>query len=87
MKVDELNISPITTPEHADLTEIRRYIRDDHDPYGFDTVFVEEVTWDAVCEPSTTCASISTVNFQTQTLPRRRAITSRASSPAKYRHC
>jgi hypothetical protein len=49
MKVDELNISPITTPEHPDPTDIRRYIRDDYGFYGFDTVFVEEATWKALC--------------------------------------
>jgi predicted DNA-binding ribbon-helix-helix protein len=49
MKVDELNISPITTPEHPDPTDIRGYIRDDYGFYGFDTVFVEEATWKALC--------------------------------------
>jgi predicted DNA-binding ribbon-helix-helix protein len=48
--IDELNIGPITTPEHPDPAEIRRYIRDDYGFYGFDTVFVEDATWKTLCD-------------------------------------
>jgi predicted DNA-binding ribbon-helix-helix protein len=50
VNIDELNIGPITTPEHPDPTEIRRYIRDDYGFYGFDTVFVEDATWKVLCD-------------------------------------
>jgi predicted DNA-binding ribbon-helix-helix protein len=50
VNIDELNIGPITTPEHPDPTEIRRYIRDDYGFYGFDTVFVEDATWNVLCD-------------------------------------
>jgi hypothetical protein len=50
LNIDELNIGPITTPEHPDPTEIRRYIRDDYGFYGFDTVFVEDATWKVLCD-------------------------------------
>jgi predicted DNA-binding ribbon-helix-helix protein len=46
MKLDELNIGPITTPEHP--SELRRYIRDDHGFYGFDCLVLEDATWNAL---------------------------------------
>jgi hypothetical protein len=49
MKIDELNIGPITTPEHPDPTEIRRYIRDNYGFYTFDCGFLEDATWNALC--------------------------------------
>ena len=50
MKIDELNIGPITTPEHPDPTEIRRSIRGDYGFYGFHCVFLEDVTSNALCD-------------------------------------
>ena len=48
MKIDELNIGPITTPEHPDPSEIRGYIDDEYGLYGFDWVFLEDATWTPV---------------------------------------
>jgi predicted DNA-binding ribbon-helix-helix protein len=50
MKIEEIHIGPITTPDCPDPTESPRYIRDDYGFYGFDTVFLEEATWKALCE-------------------------------------
>jgi predicted DNA-binding ribbon-helix-helix protein len=50
MKIDEIRIRPITTPDCPDPTEIARYIRADYGFCGFDTVFLEEATWKALYE-------------------------------------
>ena len=50
MKIEEIHTGPITTPDCPDPTESPRYIRDDYGFYGFDTVFLEEATWNALCE-------------------------------------
>ena len=50
MKIDELNIGPITTPEHPDPTEIRPSIRSDYGFHDFDCVFLEDATWNALCD-------------------------------------
>jgi hypothetical protein len=39
VKVDELNIDAITSPEHPDQSEVRRYICDDCGFYRVDCVF------------------------------------------------
>src|SRR5271170_1969354 len=48
--LDDIFMKPITTPEHPDPTEARRYIRDDDGFYGYDYVFLEDATWNALCE-------------------------------------
>jgi predicted DNA-binding ribbon-helix-helix protein len=50
VKPDQIIIGPITTPDCPDPAEIPRYIRDDYGFYGFDTVFLEDATWNALCE-------------------------------------
>jgi hypothetical protein len=50
VKVEQIIIEPITTPDCPDPTEIARTIRDDDGFYGYDTVFLEEATWKALCE-------------------------------------
>jgi predicted DNA-binding ribbon-helix-helix protein len=50
VKVEEIINEPITTPDCPDPTEIRRTIRDDDGFYGYDTVFLEDATWNALCE-------------------------------------
>jgi hypothetical protein len=44
----QIFIEPITMPDYPDPTEIPRYIRDDDGFYGFDTVFLEDATWNAL---------------------------------------
>ena len=50
MKSEQIIIEPITTPDFPDPTEARRYIRDDDGFYGYDYVFLEDATWNALCE-------------------------------------
>jgi hypothetical protein len=50
MTIEQIHIGPITTPDYPDPTEIPRYIRDDYGFYGYDYVFLEEATWNALCE-------------------------------------
>jgi predicted DNA-binding ribbon-helix-helix protein len=50
VRIEQVHIGPITTPDCPDPTEIPRYIRDDDGYYGFDTVFVEDVTWKVLCD-------------------------------------
>jgi hypothetical protein len=47
---EEIIIKPITTPEHPDPTEWRRFIHDENGFYGHDTVFLKDATWNALCE-------------------------------------
>jgi hypothetical protein len=49
MKIKEIHIGPITVPDCPDPAEIQRTIRDDDGFYGFETVFVEDATWYALC--------------------------------------
>jgi hypothetical protein len=49
-KLDEIFMKPITTPEHPDPTEWRRFIHDEYGFYGYDYVFLEDATWNALCE-------------------------------------
>jgi predicted DNA-binding ribbon-helix-helix protein len=48
--LDEIVMKPITTPEHPDPTECRRFIHDENGFYGYDYVFLEDATWHALCE-------------------------------------
>ena len=50
MRVEQIHIGPITTPDCPDPTESPRYIHDDYGLYGFDMVFLEDATWHALCE-------------------------------------
>jgi predicted DNA-binding ribbon-helix-helix protein len=50
VSIEQIHIGPITTPDCPDPTEIPRTIRDDDGFYGFDTVFLEDATWKALCE-------------------------------------
>jgi hypothetical protein len=64
MKIEEIHIGPITTPDCPDPTESPRYIRDDYGFCGFDTVFLEDAIWNAKlparkAAPSTSCAATS----------------------------
>ena len=50
MRIEQIHIGPITTPDCPDPAESLRYIRDDDGFDGFDTVFLEDATWKALCE-------------------------------------
>jgi hypothetical protein len=50
VKVEEIHIEPITTPDYPDPTESPRTIRDDYGFYGFDIVSLEDATWNALRE-------------------------------------
>jgi hypothetical protein len=50
VKLEQITIEPITTPDCPDSTKSPRTIRDDDGFYGFDTVFLEDATWNALCE-------------------------------------
>jgi hypothetical protein len=41
---DEIFVKPITTQEHPDPTEWRRFIHDENGFYGYDYVFLEDAT-------------------------------------------
>jgi predicted DNA-binding ribbon-helix-helix protein len=49
MNIEQIFSRPVTTVEHPDPTETRRYIRDDDGFYGYDYVYVEDATWNALC--------------------------------------
>jgi len=49
MDIQQIITKPITTPEYPDPTETQRYIRDDDGFYGYDYVFLEDATWNALC--------------------------------------
>jgi predicted DNA-binding ribbon-helix-helix protein len=48
MNIEQIFSQPITTAEHPDLTETRRYIDDLNGFYGFDYIFLEDATWNAL---------------------------------------
>ena len=50
MNVEQIIINPITTPNYPDPTEVRRFIDDPDRFYGYDYVFLEDATWNALCE-------------------------------------
>jgi hypothetical protein len=50
VRIEQIHIGPITTPDCPDPTESPRYIREDDGFYGFDTVSLEDATWNALCE-------------------------------------
>ena len=50
MNIDEIINKPITTPEYPDPTVARRYLDDPDGFYGYDYVFLEDATWNALCE-------------------------------------
>jgi hypothetical protein len=43
-------INPITTPDYPDPTEVRRYIDHTDGFCGYDYVFLEDATWNALCD-------------------------------------
>lgn len=55
MNIEQIFSRPITTAEHPDPTEARRYINDPDGFYGFDYVFLEDATWNALCEIAQEC--------------------------------
>ena len=50
MNVEQIIINPITTPDYPDPTEVRHFIDDPDGFYGYDYVFLEDATWNALCE-------------------------------------
>ena len=66
MNIEQTFTKPITTPEYPDPTELRRCIRDDNGFYGYDYVFLEDATWNALhqiarasdCTVDDLCATI-----------------------------
>jgi predicted DNA-binding ribbon-helix-helix protein len=50
MNIDQIIMKPITTPAYPDSTEARRYIDDPDDRQGYDYLFVEDATWNALGE-------------------------------------
>lgn len=50
MNIEQMIMKPITTPDYPDPTEARRYIDDPDGFYGHDYVFLEDATWNALCE-------------------------------------
>jgi hypothetical protein len=54
MNIEQIFTRPITTPDYPDPTETRRYIRDDDGFYGYDYVYVEDATWNALCHIAST---------------------------------
>jgi hypothetical protein len=49
MDIQQIIVRPITTPEFPDPAETRRFIDDEYGVYGYDYVFLEEATWNALC--------------------------------------
>jgi hypothetical protein len=41
MEVEQIILTPITTPEYPDPIEARRYVDDEDGFYGYDYVFLE----------------------------------------------
>jgi hypothetical protein len=50
MNAEQIILTPITTPSYPDPFEGRRYIHDTDGFYGYDYVFLEDATWNALCE-------------------------------------
>jgi predicted DNA-binding ribbon-helix-helix protein len=50
MDIEQILMRPITTPEYPDPEEARRFINDEHGFYGYDYVFLEDATWNALCQ-------------------------------------
>jgi predicted DNA-binding ribbon-helix-helix protein len=50
MKIEQIILKPITTPTYPDPAEARRYVRDVDGFYGYDYVFLEDTTWNALGE-------------------------------------
>jgi Ribbon-helix-helix domain len=50
MNVQQIIARPITTPEYPDPEEARRFINDEYGFYGYDYVFLEDATWNALRE-------------------------------------
>jgi predicted DNA-binding ribbon-helix-helix protein len=50
MDIQQIIRRPITTPEYPDPEETRRFINDEYGFYGYDYVFLEDATWNALCE-------------------------------------
>jgi predicted DNA-binding ribbon-helix-helix protein len=50
MNIEEIINKPITTSGYPDPTEARRYLDDPDGFYGYDYVFLEDATWNALCE-------------------------------------
>jgi hypothetical protein len=50
MNLEEIITRPITTPDYPDPAETRRFINDEYGFYGSDYVFLEDATWNALCE-------------------------------------
>lgn len=50
MNAEQIILTPITTPSYPDPSEARRYIHDTDGFYGYDYVFLEDATWNALCE-------------------------------------
>jgi hypothetical protein len=48
MNIQKILMHPITTPDHPDPVETRRFIDDEYDFYGYDYVFLEDATWNAL---------------------------------------
>jgi hypothetical protein len=44
---DDIFVKPVTTQEHPDPTEYRRFIHDENGFYGYDYVLLEDATWNA----------------------------------------
>jgi predicted DNA-binding ribbon-helix-helix protein len=49
MNVQQKITRPITTSDHPDPEKARRFIHDEYGFYGYDYVFVEDATWNALC--------------------------------------
>lgn len=66
MNIEQIFMKPITTPEDPNPTEMRRHIHDDNGFYGYDYVYVEDATWNALrhiardreCTVDDLCAAI-----------------------------
>ena len=50
MNIEQIFSQPITTTEHPDPTEARRYIDDPDGFYGHDYVLLEDAAWNGLCE-------------------------------------
>jgi hypothetical protein len=50
MDIQQIIMRPITTPEFPDPAETRRFIDDEYGYYGYDYIFLEDATWNALCE-------------------------------------
>jgi predicted DNA-binding ribbon-helix-helix protein len=49
MDIQQIIMRPITTLEYPDPAEARRFINDEYGVYGYDYVFLEDATWNALC--------------------------------------